>query len=198
MTTQPKFCPFNHSPLPLSLILACRSHAIRPTRHLLWARLKSQTLDDWVRPPRHPGRNPFAGYQLRKRYRMSSSRFGIGQKQNSHCTPLGLHRIAEKIGGGHPVGTAFQSRRPVGYVWQGMPEAGIAHCILWLEGLEPGHNQGADVDSYTRYIYIHGVGDELTLGKPASRGCLHLAASDILPLYYRVPRGTLVWIEDRD
>lgn len=85
----------------------------------------------------------------------------------------------------------------MGLTWLGNPEAPIAHRILWLEGLEPGMNQGGDVDTHARYIYIHGVGDESTLGRPASRGCLHLAAADLMPLYDRIPAGTLVWIAER-
>jgi len=108
-----------------------------------------------------------------------------------------LHRIAEKIGGGYPPGTVFKGRVPVGWTWQGTPDAAIAHRILWLEGLEPGVNLGAGVDTHARYIYVHGVGDESTLGRPASRGCLHLAAADLIPLYDRIPVGTLVWIAER-
>jgi L,D-transpeptidase YbiS len=130
-----------------------------------------------------------------KQFRISTSRFGLGALENSNCTPLGLHRIAEKIGGGWPLGTVFKARQPVGYTWQGCPEAGITSRILWLEGLEPGANRGGLVDSHKRYIYIHGVGDELTLGRPASRGCIHLAGSDLLPLFDRIPSGTWVLIK---
>jgi lipoprotein-anchoring transpeptidase ErfK/SrfK len=75
-----------------------------------------------------------------------------------------------------------------------MPTAAIAHRILWLEGLEPGHNRGGHVDSHRRYIYIHGIGEEPTLGRPASCGCIHLAAADLLPLFDLLTTGTLVWI----
>ena len=51
------------------------------------------------------------------------------------------------------------------------------------------------MDSHARYIYIHGTGDETTLGRPASCGCVHLAAHDLIPLFDRLPSGTLVWIE---
>ena len=50
------------------------------------------------------------------------------------------------------------------------------------------------MDSFARYIYLHGIGNETTLGKPASRGCIQLAAADLLPLFDRLPTGTLVWI----
>jgi hypothetical protein len=130
----------------------------------------------------------------RRRFVISTSRFGVGQIQDSCRTPLGLHRIARKIGAGWPQGTVFESRESVGFTWAGRPTAPIAHRILWLEGLEPGFNQGDRVDSFRRFIYIHGIGDELTLGRPASRGCIHLAATDLLNLYDRLPVGTPVWI----
>ncbi len=129
-----------------------------------------------------------------RRFRCSTSRFGIGQDAGSDCTPLGLHRIAEKIGGGWPVGTVFKSRQPVGFTWQGLPLAKITTRILWLEGLEPGFNRGGRVDSHARYIYIHGTGDEPGLARPASHGCIQLAADDLIPLFDQVPSGTLVWI----
>jgi lipoprotein-anchoring transpeptidase ErfK/SrfK len=65
---------------------------------------------------------------------------------------------------------------------------------LWLDGLDPGFNRGGGVDSHSRYIYIHGVGNEPSLGRPASRGCIHIAGSDLLPLFDLLPSGTLVWI----
>lgn len=106
-----------------------------------------------------------------------------------------MHRIASKIGGGYPVGTVFKGRRPVGLIWQGMAKARIAHRLLWLEGLEPGHNRGGSVDSFGRYIYIHGLAEEERLGTPDSSGCVHLAAGDLIPLYDRIPVGSLVWID---
>jgi hypothetical protein len=134
-------------------------------------------------------------FQFRKRFLISTSRFGVGQKNGSNQTPLGLHRIAEKIGGGQPVGTVFRNRRTVGLTWQGLPDAPIAHRILWLEGLEPGFNRGGGVDTHSRYIYIHGTGDETTLGRPASCGCIHVSSTDLLGLFDRVPGGTLVWVQ---
>lgn len=135
------------------------------------------------------------GYRCIRTFRCSTSRFGIGQQEGSHRTPLGLHRIVEKIGGGWPVGTVFKSRQAVGFTWKEFPSATITNRILWLEGLEPGFNRGGEVDSHQRYIYIHGTGDETTLGRPASCGCIHLAGDDLIPLFDKLPAGTLVWIE---
>jgi hypothetical protein len=136
-------------------------------------------------------------YSIRREFLASTSRFGIGQMNGSNRTPLGLHRVARKVGGGQPIGTVFKVRRPIGLTWAGMADAGIVHRILWLEGLEPGLNRGGAVDSFRRCIYIHGFGDETTLGRPMSLGCVHLAAADLMPLFELVPEGTLVWISER-
>jgi len=128
--------------------------------------------------------------------RCSTSQFGSGQNAGSNCTPLGLHRVAEKIGGGWPAGTVFKGRRPIGYTWKGLPDAKITTRILWLEGLEPGFNRGGNVDSHARYIYIHGTADQMSIGKPASCGCIHLADADLIPLFDLLPSGTLVWISE--
>jgi lipoprotein-anchoring transpeptidase ErfK/SrfK len=82
----------------------------------------------------------------------------------------------------------------VGLTWDGESQGSIVHRILWLEGLEPGRNRGGEVDSFERYIYIHGFGDETTLGRPQSHGCIHLGANILIPLFDRVDAGTLVWI----
>jgi L,D-transpeptidase YbiS len=133
-------------------------------------------------------------YALRKIFRCSTSKFGVGERVGSNMTPRGLHRVAQKIGGGWPVGTVFKGRQVTGFTWQGQPMARIVHRILWLEGLEPGLNRGGEVDSFRRYIYIHGTGDEMTLGQPDSHGCVHLSGDDLIPLYDQLPEGTLVWM----
>jgi L,D-transpeptidase YbiS len=146
------------------------------------------------RREKEPGFIAFPIYDLRQRYRISTSRYGTGSRAGSNQTPLGLHRVAEKIGGGQPLGTVFRSRQIIGFTWQGHPGAPIVHRILWLEGLEPGCNRGGEVDTHARYVYIHGTGDETTLGRPASRGCIHVSGEDLLPLFDLIPSGTLVWI----
>ena len=136
-------------------------------------------------------------YRFVKQFQCSTSRFGIGQAEASNCTPLGLHRIAEKIGAGEPAGTVFKSRKVIGHVSQPeFADAKITTRILWLEGLEPGFNRGGSVDSHSRYIYIHGTADQSSIGKPASCGCIHLADADLMPLFDLLPVGTLVWISE--
>jgi L,D-transpeptidase YbiS len=177
---------------PLDFFTRIDALGIPPSRHVLWVRVEFQSMLHCVAQPSPSRRHPdFAPLRL---YRISTSRFGIGQVADSNCTPLGLHRVARKIGGGWPAGTAFKAREPIGYTWKGLADAKITSRILWLEGLEPGLNRGGNVDSFARYIYIHGTGDETTLGQPASCGCIHLSADDLIPLFEKIPAGTLVWI----
>ena len=182
---------------------ACRNNGVVPTSRVLVVSIAEQAvwLLEKVSASLRPGvGNPSSAtvidrrYRFIKKFRCSTSRFGIGQVEGSYQTPLGLHRVAEKIGGGWPAGTVFTGRRPIGYTWQGMPDAKITTRILWLEGLEPGFNRGGNVDSHARYIYIHGTGDQTSIGKPASCGCIHLADADLVPLFDKLPSGTLVWI----
>ena len=173
-------------PLPILFRRVCRRLGVCLTPHVLLVWVSCQRVD-WLE--RQTG-----GYTLRRHMPASTSRFGVGQLEGSNRTPLGLHRVARSIGTGWPQGTVFRSRVPAGFTWAGSPDAPIAHRILWLEGLEPGFNRGGRLDSFRRYIYIHGVGDEMTLGRPASRGCVHLAARDIIELGDRIPEQSLVWI----
>ena len=186
----------NRSQALSDFLRRCQHLVIPTTRYLLIARVATQEVCLYERlsaPLRLRGKD---GFLLKKIFRCSTSRYGIGQAEGSNCTPLGLHRIAEKIGGGWPAGTVFKSRRVTGFTWQGQPEAKITTRILWLDGLEPGFNRGGNVDSHARYIYIHGTGDETTLGRPASCGCIQLASDDLIPLYDLIPSGTLVWIAE--
>ncbi len=185
---------YSRDRVPRELICAVKRHQILPSRFLLSVGVASQRMRLFQKSDSQPPLACFPDYTLRKHFLISTSAFGVGQAMNSNQTPLGLHRIARKIGGGQPIGTVFKGRQAVGLTWQGLPDAAIVHRILWLEGLEPGLNRGGNVDSFNRYIYIHGFGDEATLGRPFSQGCIHLSATDLIPLFDLVPIGTLVWI----
>jgi hypothetical protein len=167
---------------------ACARCGVTPTRFFLAIDIARQTTTLLQRQT--------GGYAVRKVFLCSTSKFGIGERAGSNMTPRGLHRVARKIGGGWPIGTVFKGRQVIGFTWQGHPWAAITHRILWLEGLEPGFNRGGSVDSFQRYIYIHGTGNETTLGRPDSHGCIQLSANDLLPLYDKLPEGTLVWVSD--
>src|SRR5450759_2875711 len=169
--------------VPEACLTTCGRLKIEPTSFILTVNISKQTV------------SLFEDNKFVKKFRCSTSRFGIGQIEGSNRTPLGLHRIAEKIGGGEPAGTVFKAREVIGHTSQ--PEFAdekITTRILWLAGLEPGFNQGGNVDSHARYIYIHGTADQSSLGHPASCGCVHLADADLVPLFDLLPGGTLVWI----
>ena len=169
--------------LPEELLAACQKNGVQPTPLILIVQITPQTL------------TVFAGESSPRTLPCSTSRFGIGQVEGSNCTPLGLHRIAEKIGAGLPAGTVFKARQVIGH--PSPPEfadAKITTRILWLTGLEPGFNQGGQVDSHQRYIYLHGTANQQTIGQPTSCGCIHLADAELIPLFDLVPNGSLVWI----
>jgi lipoprotein-anchoring transpeptidase ErfK/SrfK len=129
-------------------------------------------------------------------FRASTSRFGIGSREGSYKTPLGLHRIEEKIGGGAKPWTIFCSRENTGVVWsEGMDDENqILTRILRLRGLEPGVNAGPGIDSYDRYVYIHGTNREDLIGTPFSHGCVCMRNEDVIALYDMVEAGTYVYI----
>jgi len=134
-------------------------------------------------------------------YVVSTSRRPPSNVKNSLGTPRGLHQIAEKIGAGTLPGTVFKGRVNIGKHFNELDEQEneknlITTRILWLRGLEPGVNAGGEVDSYERYIYIHGTNHEHRLGSPASGGCIQMNNVEIIGLFDEVRTGDLVWIED--
>jgi len=70
----------------------------------------------------------------------------------------------------------------------------VTSRIFWLEGLEIGKNKGEGIDSYKRYIYIHGTSEEGRLGEPASHGCIRMKNKEVIDLYKLIEVGTLVLI----
>jgi len=131
-------------------------------------------------------------------YPVSTSKFGLGDWRGSRFTPLGKLQIAEKIGDSAPPGTVFKDRRRTGEIVA--PDSPgrdpIVTRILWLRGLEPGVNRGGQVDTYDRYVYIHGTNHEDRIGEPLSAGCVLMRNLDIIELYEQVRVGDLVWITD--
>jgi UDP-N-acetylmuramate--alanine ligase len=129
-------------------------------------------------------------------YPISTAASGIGSADGSLRTPPGWHRIHARIGAGEPLGAVFESRKPTGAVWLGeaRDEDLILTRVLTLQGLEPGVNQGAGVDSLARYIYLHGTNHESELGRPTSHGCVRLSNEDIVALFDHVAAGDPVVI----
>ncbi len=132
---------------------------------------------------------------------VSTAEKGVGSRKGSDQTPLGVHRIAEKIGAGAPLGSIFKSRQNTGQIVDILTTPGadspadyVTSRILWLDGLEPGLNKGGDVDSKERFIYIHGTGEEGRIGTPASHGCIRMRNRDVINLFDQVDENTLVVI----
>lgn len=144
----------------------------------------------------------YCGNECMRSYLISTAKNGVGQRYGSFQTPLGKHRIYKKIGTGQPINTVFIAREPTGELYsseleRAHPERSdwILTRILWLEGLEPGLNQGGEVDSRDRKIYIHASPESRPMGQPFSRGCICLHNQDMLALFEAVDEGTSVIIE---
>ena len=138
--------------------------------------------------------------EIVKKYDISSSKYGIGSAEGSNKTPIGLHRIKEKYGTNVPI-----NGRMIGRVFYGQianiyedttssKTDDITSRILWLDGLEEGVNKGDGIDSYQRYIYIHGTSEEGKIGSPASHGCIRMKNKDVIDLFNEVAIGTFVLI----
>ena len=127
-----------------------------------------------------------------KDYSISSSKFGIGNKNGSHQTPLGLHAISQKNGEGQPTGMVFKGCKPTGEVVD-VDAAGrdpVVTRVIQLAGMEQNNHS-----THRRRIYIHGTPEERYIGQPASYGCIRMKSDDIVDLFGRVHRGMPVVIE---
>lgn len=142
------------------------------------------------------------GGEVVAEFPVSTGVAGTGQQEGSGQTPLGWHYVRAAIGAGQPPGTVFRGRRPTGERFS--PALAAAHPgrdwiltrILWLCGLERGHNRGGDVDSQRRYIYLHGTPPDEPMGEPRSHGCVRLRDADLLAVFDAAPPGTPVWLHD--
>lgn len=140
----------------------------------------------------------YKGDSLVKTYVISTAKNGLGCEAGSGKTPTGRHRVKAKFGEDKPPGAIFKARAFTGEIAQiytdetDVEEDPVTTRILWLEGLEEGKNKGPGVDSYYRYIYIHGTPEEGLLGQPASKGCIRMSNKDVIELFEMVPVGTPV------
>lgn len=129
--------------------------------------------------------------RLVREWPCSTSKFGIGFAEGSNKTPLGRFIVKEKHGAGADIGTIFKSRQPVGRWTPGMETQSdlVLTRILWLDGAEP-----RNANTFRRYIYIHGTNNELSIGRPASHGCVRMRNHEVIELFDLVPEGTPVQI----
>ena len=133
-------------------------------------------------------------------YDISTSKYGIGNQMGSNKTPTGLHKINSKYGHKTPVNGRMIGRVFYGKIAKIFSDTttsktdDITSRILWLEGLENGINKGDNIDSYKRYIYIHGTSEEGRIGIPSSHGCVRMKNKDVIDLFNEVAIGTFVLI----
>ena len=138
---------------------------------------------------------------VKESFPVSTSKYGEGEEENSYKTPLGKHEIKEKIGEGAKINTIFVARLDTKKESEiiilpiDTEDDHVTSRILWLDGLEEGVNKGQGVDSYKRYIYIHGTHEEGLIGIKASHGCIRMFNNDVIYLYDIVKKGTKVYIK---
>jgi len=137
-----------------------------------------------------------------KTYKISTSKFGEGSKENSFKTPLGKHEIKKMIGKDVIIGGRFIGRVHTGEIFPiytdqeiYVKEDVVQSRIIWLSGLENNINKGKGVDSFARYIYIHGTPEEWLLGSKASKGCIRMSNKDVIELFDKVHEGMIVNIK---
>ncbi len=142
----------------------------------------------------------YDGNDLLKQYPIATGKKGLGEIKGSEKTPRGWHLIEQKIGDEEPIYTVFISRVPTGEIYsdqladQFPTRDWILTRILWLGGLEEGKNKGGDVDTFSRYIYIHGCPDSVVFGQPSSHGCIRMHNEDMISLFNAVNEKTPVYI----
>ena len=142
----------------------------------------------------------------RRHYRVSTASNGVGETEGSYQTPRGWHVVCDKIGDDAPADTIIYRQQITD--WRYTPalhaqypdKDWILTRILWLCGVEPGRNQGERddgtvVDSYRRFIYIHGAGDHVPWGTPSSKGCVRMSSPDVIDLYRIARPGLEVLID---
>ena len=125
-----------------------------------------------------------------KSYSISTAKNGIGEIEDSYCTPTGKFKIAEKIGANLEFGSVLVDRESTGEIYNAdlakqYPDRDwILTRILWLDGVEV-HNQ----NTKNRYIYIHGSPDETPMGMPGSKGCIRMHNYDVIELFESIHTG---------
>ena len=137
---------------------------------------------------------------IKASYPISTSKYGEGSIENSFKTPLGEHSIKEMIGEEAEINTIFTSRintkRSATIIdqFEDTDNDYVTSRIMWLDGEEDGLNKGGNVDSFRRYIYIHGTHEEGLIGTKASHGCIRMFNYDVIELFNLVNIGTKVLI----
>ena len=143
-------------------------------------------------------------------YKISTSKYGTGNINDSFQTPLGCIILPRKLAKALKK-TILKGRKTIfdGITTDDLDsleyqefkkkhfsksEDVITSRIMWLKGNEHGINLGGDVDTYNRYIYIHGTIHENKIGKKDSHGCIRMNNEDIIELFDNVKINMIVHI----
>jgi hypothetical protein len=172
----------------LNAYLAClEGQALKRTEHVLLIALGEKILQHWQ------GNTRLASHPV------SFSKRPLSCREGSFGTPWGLHKIAAKHGEGAPPGMVFKGRVATGQRWQDMePDTEdrslVTTRILRLRGMEQGLNAGPGIDSFDRYIYIHGTNHPEQFPENISAGCILMLDDPLIELFDSVPEGSHVFI----
>jgi L,D-transpeptidase YbiS len=139
---------------------------------------------------------------ISKIYTVSTAKNGTGSEEGSYKTPLGLHNVVEMYGHECREKSVFVGRRFTGEIYN--PDLAAANPsrdwiltrIIRLSGLEPDLNLGPGIDTYDRYIYIHGCPDTEPMGVPLSHGCVRMRNADVVELFSTVHVGDKCYISE--
>lgn len=129
------------------------------------------------------------GSKPRRLYRVSTSKFGTGDKRGTFLTPLGQMEVMDIVGQELPVGARLKARLHTGEIVpvDAPGRDAIVTRVLRLRGLER-----RNTHTLERAIYIHGTPEESKLKTPASYGCIRMASADIIALCHWVKPGARV------
>ena len=162
----------------------CNELDVTVTKHCIFVKISEQKLYF------------FENLTFLKSFPISTSRNEPSCVENSQGTPLGLHFIDGKIGNGESKDTVFIGRKPVGKISEQNDQSVnmITTRIMRLRGLEVGKNSEGNVDTFNRYVYIHGTNQHDKIGSPNSHGCILLSPDDMICLYDLIDDKSIVYI----
>lgn len=129
------------------------------------------------------------GGKPRKLFRVSTSKFGTGDKLGTFLTPLGRLEVMDIVGQELPVGARLKARQETGEIVpvNAPGRDSIVTRVLRLRGMER-----KNAHTLERAIYIHGTPEESKLKTPASYGCIRMGSADIISLCRWVKVGARV------
>jgi lipoprotein-anchoring transpeptidase ErfK/SrfK len=128
------------------------------------------------------------------KFKISTSKFGLGDEMRSYKTPTGVFQVCAKTGENLPMGAVLKGGKPTGEVLA--PDAPgrdpIVTRMIRLQGLEAQNRH-----ALARGIFIHGTPEERRIGQPVSWGCIRMRSKDVVELYKQVQVGTRVVIQGK-